>query len=85
MLFFMNKPQEIFMMIERLFGVNRDFVCIQRDFVCFLKGVKIKKLNSISNKNYLFVTAPFFIYFALRINSNKCLQNTQQVMNESIE
>ena len=22
------------MMIERLFKVNRDFVCIQRDFVC---------------------------------------------------
>lgn len=32
--FFLNKTQEIFMMIEGVFGVNRDFVCIQRDFVC---------------------------------------------------
>ncbi|EEC89320.1 hypothetical protein EUBIFOR_02094 [Holdemanella biformis DSM 3989] len=34
-LVFSEQNPKIFMMIERLFKVNRDFVCVQRDFVCF--------------------------------------------------
>lgn len=44
-LFFYEQNPKIFMMIERSFKVNRDFVrferdfvCFERDFVCFLKA-----------------------------------------------
>ena len=32
--FFYEQNPKIFMMIEGVFKVNRDFVCVQRDFVC---------------------------------------------------